>query len=78
MTTKKIPSVWSSILKCVLGIVISILASQIATTNQAIKNQVIEVVRQTGNTLIDVYTAKSSDTTKTVLVADSSQVLPPK
>lgn len=73
MVAKKIPSVWSSILKCVLGIAISILASQIATTNLVLKNQVIEVVRQTGNALIDVYTAKPSDTTHTALVADTTQ-----
>jgi len=73
MVAKKIPSVWSNILKYILGIVISILASQIASTNQVIKNQVIDVVRQTGNALINVYTAKPSDTTHTALVADTTQ-----
>lgn len=72
MVAKKIPSVWSNILKCILGIVISILASQIATTNQVIKNQVIDVVKVAGNTLIDVYTAKPTDTTHVAFVADTT------
>lgn len=74
--TRKKPTVWQSILKVVLGILVTVLTSQLASTNPIVDNALKTTVIQAGNVVIDALTASGSDSIKkdTVYVTTDASV----